>query len=340
MRTHSKLKKFFLICAAVFVVGLGCAIGGAACGGLQDMNKLGDRYDWIHTSPGERGVTAQKVKDFHSIEATGDADLWIVGESFYKRDSWLAEQEVLEQTELDVLGKNKVCVICGDRIEQPEISVKNGVLKINSAPVEMDGIILDLTDDVAYPQILVCVPDETLKSLTVSGETGDVDLLGISWKNARVLLNYGDLEAKAVKSESLTAKVDSGDVEVRGNLKGTTDVTVESGDIELRGRLGGITRAFTGSGDIELKGILKGKIRTASDSGDIELKTDLPKDRYGLKVRTMEGDIEMLEAGRANENYEDFRDILEEGGPHKINAKTEFGDIELSFEDSRAAAEI
>ena len=93
MNTLSKLSKFFIICAAVVFVGMVCAIAGAVNGGIEDIDKLADNYDWIQGSPGERGVTAQKVEDYHSIEVTGDADVWIVGREFYKKASWLADQD-------------------------------------------------------------------------------------------------------------------------------------------------------------------------------------------------------------------------------------------------------
>ena len=170
MKQLSKLAKFFIICAAVFVIGIACTAAGAASGGVQGFEKLAERYDWIN-SPGERGVTAQNVGDFHSIEATGDVDLWIVGKSYYEKAGWLADQDLLKQTELDVIGSGQVCVIAGDQMEQPQISVEKGVLTIDAGAIDLTGINLNITEAEFYPEVLVCMPDETLRTLTVSGQT-------------------------------------------------------------------------------------------------------------------------------------------------------------------------
>lgn len=293
MRELSKLAKFFIICAAVFFVGLVCAIGGVVCGGPDGLEQVAERYDWVHYTPGERSVTAQKVDDFHSIEVTGDMDLYIVGKEFYKNASWLADQDMIDGDELDVLGKNKVCVICGDKVEQPEIEVKKGVLKINSGSVDMNGINLNLSDESWYPTILVCAPDEVLESLTVSGETGDVDILGASWKTADIQLNYGDLTVEGVKSGALQAELDAGDMEIQGKLMGRT--------------------------------------RVATDAGDIEIDTPLARAEYALKLRTDAGDLEVKETGRSAEVYEGGYKLEEYGGPHKLNVRTFSGDVEVHF---------
>lgn len=296
MKGLSKLAKFFIICAIVFVCGIVCSIAGAASGGVQDIDKLADRYDWIHVSPGERGVTTYPMGEFHSIEATGDADLCIVGKDFYKKASWLADQDLLEQTELDVIGPGKVCVVAGDRTPQPEIEVKNGVLTINSGEADLSGINLNMTEMSSFPEILVCVPEDMLQSLTVSGQTGDVEILGVTFKAAEIGLNTGDISVEGVKSESLTASVDTGDIEIQGKLMGTTSVT--------------------------------------SETGDIEIDTSLAKAEYALEVSTATGDLELVEDGKTVAEFEESEEITQEGGPHKITVSSDTGDVKLTFENA------
>jgi hypothetical protein len=294
MRELSGLAKFFIICAAVFFVGLIFTIAGIATGGVNDIEKLAEHYDWIQAGPGERGVTAQEVEDFNAIEFTGEADLYIVGKDFYKKASWLADQDVLEQTELDVLGKNKVIVVAGDEAEQPEITVENGVLKINTATIDHDGISFSTTDAPFIPQILICAPMEELEHLTVSGDGGDLELLGVAWKNAKISLDEGDINMEGVKSTGLSMETDSGDIEIQGEFMKTTSAV--------------------------------------SDSGDIEINTSLPRTEYAFELSSDSGDTTVKEGGEEAAEYEDaWDDIKENGGPHKIIAKTDTGDIEVDF---------
>ena len=294
MRELSKLAKFFIICAAVFFVGLVCAIAGVATGGVQNIEKLADHYDWIQDGPGERGVTAQEVEEYNAIEFTGDADLCIVGKEFYKKASWLADQDMLEQTELDVIGKNKVIVIAGDEVPQPEINVENGVLKIDMGETDYSGINLNMSDAPYYPQILVCAPVDTLQSLNVSSGTADVHVLGVAWENADIELNTGDIQMEGVKSGGLTAQTDTGDIEIQGEFLRMTTAT--------------------------------GK------TGDVEIDTALPKSEYAFELDTDTGDISVKEGSQDAVEYENAGDgIRENGGPHRIIAKTDTGDVEVHF---------
>lgn len=292
MRGLSKLQKFLIICAVVFVCGIVCSIAGAASGGVQDMEKIADRYDWLN-SPGARGVTAQKVEDYHSIDITGSVDVWIVGKDYYTTASWIADQDILEQTELDVIGPGQVCVVAGDRMSQPEISVDKGVLNINSETIDLTGINLELTEATFCPKILVCVPDEMLESLHVSGQAGDVNVLGVSWKKAKIELNAGDIDLEDVKSGSLTLETDAGDIELGGELMGTTSVI--------------------------------------TDAGDIEIDSSLAKAEYAFDVETCSGDVKVKEAGQDEKAYESGEKVSEEGRPHRISVKTDAGDVKLWF---------
>ena len=54
MKKLSKLAIFFIVCGGVFLLGLICAIGGAASGGVDGFEKVADDFDWVQGSPGER----------------------------------------------------------------------------------------------------------------------------------------------------------------------------------------------------------------------------------------------------------------------------------------------
>ena len=41
------MKRFFMICTIVFAAGGVMAIAGLVSGGISDLDKLSDRYDWF-----------------------------------------------------------------------------------------------------------------------------------------------------------------------------------------------------------------------------------------------------------------------------------------------------
>ena len=260
MKQHSKLATFFIVCSVVFLIGLICTVAGLATGGMQNIEKLADHYDWIQDSPGERGITNYKAEDFHGIEATGDVDLWILGASYYGDSSWLEKEGLLESTEMDNIGTGQVTVICGDRMGQPEVNVENGILKINSGTIDFKGINLDFDEATFYPRILVCVPDQILESLNVSGQTGDVNIMGVGWKKADIQMNTGDIALEKVDSQGLTIDTDTSDMNLKGAFTGTTKV-------------------HTGTGDLKLETSLTGK-------------------EYELTARSTVGDVKIMEAGK------------------------------------------
>lgn len=294
MRTLSKLAKFFIICAAVFFVGLVCAIAGAAGGGVGGIDKLAEKHDWIQGSPGEKCVTCRTVREFHSIEATGDGDLWIVGKDFYKNDRWLADHDLQEQIGQDLIGPGSVCVIRGENVEQPEITVKNGVLTINAGQHDFSGISFDASG-ASWPKVIVCVPDGVLQSLTVSGQSGDISCLGCAWDSAKIQMNSGDVDMEGVKSGGLVIDLDSGDAEIQGKFMAETQIQ--------------------------------------TTSGDVEIDTVLPKTEYALELRAEAGDITLKERGKEDREYDDVpAAVTESGGPHRIAVMTSAGDQEVSFQ--------
>ena len=293
MKQHSKLARFFIVCSVIFFIGVILTVTGLATGGGKNIEKLAEHYDWI-SSPGERGITTYKAEDFHSIEATGDVDLWILGSGYYGDSSWVEKEGLLESTEMDNIAPNQVTVICGDRMGQPEITVENGILKINSGPVDFNGINLNLDEATFYPRILICVPDQILESLNVSGQTGDVNIMGVGWKKADIQMNTGDMTFEEADSRGLTIDADTSDMELEGTFTGKT------------------------------------KVRT--ETGDLDLTTSLARKEYDLTAKTSAGDVKILEAGKTVKEFEDENEVSRKGGPNKMTITTDTGDITLNFQ--------
>lgn len=292
MKQQSKLATFFIVCSVVFLIGLILTGIGLANGGRENAGKLAEHYNWIN-SPGARAITTYKAEGFHSIVATGDVDLWILGSDYYGNHSWVEKEGLLGPTEMDSIAPNQVTVICGDRMGQPEVTVENGVLKINSGTVDFKGINLALDEATFYPRILVCVPDQVLESLNVSGQTGDVNIMGVAWKNADIQLNTGDVTFEKADSNGLTIDADTSDMKLEGTFAGITKVS--------------------------------------TDTGDLTLTTGLARKDYDLTAKSSVGDVKIMEAGKAVKEFEDENEVSRKGGPNKMTITTNTGDITLNL---------
>lgn len=299
MNRLSKTAKFFIICGAVFVLGLICTIGGVAAGGIDGLEKVAEDHDWVAGSPGERGVTAQKVETFDSINVSGQGDVWLVGRSFYQNASRLTEEDLLYPTEMDLMKKNQVLVIAGDKVEQPTIGVRDKVLSIEFNNEEFNGINLDSSDIGWTPIVLICCPQDPLEKLAVSSEVADINCLGVAWKQANIQLNTGDITMEDVESHGLQLHLDTGDARMQGMFMNVTSIE--------------------------------------SEVGDIKISTSLQKEEYGLDLTSGTGDITVITPeGKWEADLDEDDDSMnsvcrEPGGPNMITGSLDTGDIEIQF---------
>lgn len=294
MKQGSKWKRFFLVCAAVCVAGIICTVIGVTSGGIDDFEKVAENIDWIQTGPGERGITSYPVDKFDAVQISGDADVYLLGKEFYKNASRLVEDDVLNVTETDVLGANKVIVIAGDKVPQPKIEVEGKTLQIIAMPADTDGVNLDFSHLTWSPTILVCCPMQTLESLKLDTNFGDFQALGTAWKNADIKLACGYTNMEGVTSGGLSLEMTTSDADLQGEFLKRTFIDVQDGDLQL--------------------------------------ETALGKGEYGLDLTTDSGDITVLEAGKEEETEDEiFGEYKQNGGPHTITMKAESGDMTLQF---------
>ncbi len=286
------MKKVTMICVTVLIVGLVFAAAGYALGGVRGLDKVSEKHDWIRSSPGDRVVRGWTVEDFDSVEVTGNADVFLATDDFYTSRSWQDECELLSSTEMDDIGKNKISVICGDKVPEPDVRVEGGVLKIEAKEKKNSGISINFSDVNWTPKILICCPKTALKSVKVDVDTGDVVFCGISYKRAELATDTGDIVMNKVKGEGQKIKSDTGDIVLLGDLSGNTDIKIDTGDVDfktsvsftdltmdLKADTGDITVADGGEVVAELDSVPssykheggKNKLTVDSDTGDISV---------------------------------------------------------------------
>ena len=74
----SKLAKFFIICAAVCVVGIVMSFAGYAAGGVDNLQKVADKHDWLNVGPNSTETDIITVGEFQSIETEGSLDIAVI----------------------------------------------------------------------------------------------------------------------------------------------------------------------------------------------------------------------------------------------------------------------
>lgn len=274
MKNMSKTAKFFVICAVVFTLGLVLTIGGCAAGGIAGIQEAVDGR-LPDNGPAETEMTEGDY-EFSSIEASGDADFVFVGSKYYSR--------ILDDK--DITGSEaktgKVITVYEKGHAAPEIKTEDGKLIIN-ADVDNEVHFSELFE----PTVIVFCDDKELESVSVKSSACDLEMKGVSFRNANIEMNAGDVELTDIISGGLRVVTDAGDTNIAGVLRGITDVDSDAGSIEIN--------VFTG-----IRGYT---MELHADAGDIKVGADEIdgndfKQEGGadvIKVKTDAGDIEIGE---------------------------------------------
>ena len=305
VKIMSKLAKFFIICAAVCVLGIVMTFAGYAAGGWDNMEKVADNHEWLNVGPESAEVETIEVGEFKSIEAEGSMDIAIVSPG---DDADFPEGPDFLKNIYDDGVAGTVAVKGAKGSVLPEVTNENGVLKIKGSTESIDHVEINLNGNDPSPDVVVFCSDEELESININGKYGDVAIAGVNAK-------------------SITATVESGDIDIEELTCGEITVETETGDIETSSVTGSKMELKTNTGDIEINGGV-GEISAATNVGNIEFNSSLPKSQYEISVAAGTGTISIGENEIETEN-----EFSLPGGPNKLTFKTTTGDIDVDFEE-------
>ena len=301
----SKLAKFFIICAAVCVLGIVMTFAGYAAGGVDNMGKVAEKHEWLNVGPDSSETDLLTVGDFKSIEAEGSLDIAIVstGQDLDGEDV----PELLETFYEDSVA-GTVAVRWGKGGVMPEIKNENGVLKIKGSTESIEHVEVNLSGEDPSPDVVVFCSDKELESISINGKYGDISIAGVNAKNTSVNVESGDIELEGLTVGEVTAETTSGDINADYTASSKMSLKAEAGDIYVEG--------------------CDGEISAETTYGDIEFETKLPKKQYEITVSTNSGTISIGEVEIESEN-----EFSLPGGPNKLTLKTDTGDIDADFAD-------
>ncbi|MDO4834518.1 MAG: DUF4097 family beta strand repeat-containing protein [Bacillota bacterium] len=291
----NRIKKCFIICAAVFCIGTGMCLGGVFAGGISDIDKVAKNHDWLVGSPGKIQVAGGGEIDFDSVEATGNLDLVLLGSEYMKSpgDEYLPS-ELSEVISAEQPGEGTVLIACGKNVEVPKNYVDNGTLKIEGNPGDDGVLTINFSSDDVTPTVVVFCGDKSLKKIDASNNFCDFVIQGVSFEKAELWGSDNDIVMDGVRSGSLKIDGNCTDADLRGDFFGTTDIEI--------------------------------------DDGDVEIETSVSREEYAMDIYAEDGDIEIAD-GEIEVDEKPWKYSCE-GGPNKLNIRIARGDVELFFGDT------
>ncbi len=319
LRRMSKgMKRFFIICAIVVGSGIVLSLAGVLTGGLNFLGKMNERYTWLRA--GHANMEYIDISDagaFDSISVIGGIDVTVAG-----------------STETGSRG-----ISYDKNAGAPEYSVKDGVLTVDASRLN-DGVVVNLASDDSTPELVISVPDETMKKLDVTSDYGDVDVSRVTLDEMSIAAENGDIELQDVNCSSLTLASGYGDIDMSSVTCGSITLTSEYGDIEGENIKSSGFSVKSQMGDVDLQGEFSGTTEVYLAYGDLELRTLLARDLYTIDAQAKSGEISI-----DSDHYDWDGDDDDWTGHHAshegkvstgsgqniLNIVNDLGDIDISF---------
>lgn len=297
----SRLAKFFIICAAVCVLGIVMTFAGYAAGGVDDLQKVADKHEWLNVGPNSTETDVLEVGEFQSIEAEGSLDIAVLAPASVKDE---AAPDFVEDMYYEG-AEGTVVVRWGKGNGAPVVTNEDGVLKIKGSTDSIDNVEVNLTGDDPSPDVVVFCSDNELESINIDGKYGDTSVAGVKCKSTKVTADSGDIEVEDVEGGELTAQTQTGDIAADG---------IAVSKLSLK----------TGTGDIDISKCA-GEISAETTTGDIEFETTLPQSQFEMDLSVNTGEISV------NEDSIDPNEFYSKGEPNKLTFRTDTGDIDVNF---------
>lgn len=304
-----KMKIAMIISAIVIAVGLALALLGL----------LMMRFDWRRLDLSHyQSKTHEFVEDFNSISIDVDtADV-----SFR-------------------LSQDGVCrVACfEDERKTHTVTVQNGTLQIRVAKSKWyHNIGLFNFNE---PSITVSLPKEAYDALEIDTDTGDVSLpRELSFTNATLECHTGDVNWQSAVSDTLSVTTDTGEIGIAGVSPKKLSVKDHTGDISVGDGKIEVLEVSTHTGEVKLFSIECGTLTVESDTGDVELKDLLAETAISITTNTGDVDLEACDAATVTVRT-DTGDVWGILLSEKVFVtKTDTGDVEVPKSTSGGVCEV
>ena len=304
-----KMKIVMIVSALVVVLGLALTLLG-----LLIM-----RFDWKRLEfSNYQSKTYEFVEDFNSIVIdidTADVDFR--------------------------LSQDGVCRVSCFEDEQRShtVTVQDGTLQIGVTATKWYHHIGLFNFN--EPTITVSLPKAAYDALQINTDTGDVTLPSeLSFTNATVKCDTGDVSWQSAVAETLTVTTDTGDIKIAGVSPKKLSVKDHTGDISVSDGKIEALEVSTHTGEVELSLIECGALTLESDTGDVELKSLIATGAISITTDTGEVDLDGCDAATISirTNTGDVWGLLL--SEKVFVTKTDTGDVDVPRGTSGGACEV
>lgn len=224
--------------------------------------------------------------------------------------------------------------LAADKRAEVTISEENGVLHIAEKALPFSPF----RWNAHTPALTLSLP-ESLNTLTVSTDVGDIDLQGLTDGKIQVKTESGNIVCRNVQAKEISLSAEFGNVAAENcTTEGAFVLLTDAGNIHMKDLKAEKVSASTSLGDITLQGTFAAKEAAFSaDTGDIDL-SEGTADAEKLSFFSSLGDIRAILAGAREEYAADVQWDLGDtnlypstGGERTLTVRCDCGDIDIRF---------
>lgn len=322
------LKKLSIFSLIAILAGIVLVIFGVGLGGRMALAiDLGNTRVVTDQDKNEKMVEySEKLDAFHTISI--DTDVYDVA---------LVEGEEYEIS------------YCLPEKEKPKYAVKNDTFKLKSR-ASGSGTQVNLIDlfpsgkrsNTRQNQIRITVPKHTvlktvsakldtsdltmeqlqMQTLTLTSDTGDMKLTGISCDEYQIETDTGDIKMEQITAKTGQLTVDTGDVKMQTGSVDLFKLKTDTGDVKLTNMTFSSFEVQSETGDITVQDSSLEKGNLVSDTGDVKLLLHGNENEYAYDIGSDTGDVNVN--GHKKDNV-----LIDAGQKNKIKARSDSGDITI-----------
>lgn len=324
-RMLKKLSIFSLIAilAGIVLVILGVGLGGRMALAID----LGNKSVSTDQDKNVKMVEySEKLDAFHSISIDTDVyDISLVEGGEYGISYCLPEKEKPKYTvSKDTLklkshaggSYTQVNLIdlfpSGKRTDTRQNQIKITVPKhtlLKTVSAKLDA------SDLAMEQL-------QMQTLTLTSDTGDMKLTGISCEEYQIETDTGDIKMEQITAKTGQLTVDTGDVKMQSGSVDRFKLKTDTGDVKLGGMTLSSFEVQSETGDITVQDSSLEKGNLVSDTGDVKLLLHGNENEYAYDIGSDTGDVNVN--GHKKDNV-----LIDAGQKNKIKARSDSGDITI-----------
>ena len=333
------IKWICIVCAALFVLGLGTIGVGTILGGKVFGYAFNLGSNELYTNADYVEDTVQ-INPFSELYVESSAANVIVKLGNENKVTYRVPKELLpeikdENGKLTVISQKKTTFdfnvgFVGNNyieIEVNEDGLKNIDLRVSSGDVlfedlDLEGVIKVSSGDI---NITGC---EAGKDIELKTSSGAIDLVDSHFENITHKQSSGDTSFERVEAKKVIMEQSSGSSEVYSLKAESLEAHVTSGSYKVNNSDIKDVKINATSGDISGNYLKCEELDLHATSGDVDIEIEGKEDDYNYEVKATSGSVR-IGGTKSEKKYE-----KDNGSDHTISVGATSGDVSIGFVDA------